>query len=112
MGDASRILHELAIWCVETMKLPDPCVGVVLDTKRRWLAGEIGNNELFMFRDRGWVDYLRWIACPDPTLSAKNVICALTTSRQHFLWEMANVRLETAVRESLGLEPMVRSTSA
>ena len=69
MADASRVLHEFALWCAETVMEhhgSDRLNGIKLDsdrrelplialrTKRRWLDGKASDYELEMVRDELW----------------------------------------------------------
>lgn len=113
MGDVSRVLHELGLWYAEEIRpsgLVDPDVETtVINTKRRWLAGEIDDQELQALRGHLNRGYLSWIADSNPLFSTYVIRMVRPGG---VIWRKVNQRLETAVRESLGLEPMVRSTSA
>lgn len=50
MADATRTLHEFAIWCaedaLEARNVTDECCWGALETKRRWLDGAATHDEL------------------------------------------------------------------
>lgn len=54
MADATAVLHEFAVWCAERAlereraagREPDPRSWAALDAKRRWLRGEISDEDL------------------------------------------------------------------
>jgi hypothetical protein len=62
MIDATNILHEFACWCAEQALLqereagrePDPRSWAAIEAKRKWLRGEITDNELADARDAAW----------------------------------------------------------
>ncbi len=47
MVDATRLMHEFAIWCVERV-----CVEPLLDVKRQWLDGQCSLEDLDRARTR------------------------------------------------------------
>ena len=54
MADATRTLHEFALWCAEralALVTPDPRSLEVLRVKRLWLDGQATNTELTAARD-------------------------------------------------------------
>ncbi len=66
MADATTVLHEFAVWCAEQAlereraagREPDARSWAALEAKRRWLRGEITNDELAAARaaarDAAW----------------------------------------------------------
>lgn len=62
MADATNVLHEFACWCAEQAMLkerevghePDPRLWAAIEAKRRWLRGEITDEELAVVRDAAW----------------------------------------------------------
>src|SRR5690606_5004549 len=66
MADATRTLHEFGLWCAEQAlqreraagREPDPRSWKALEVKRRWLAGDAGDDELAAARaaarDAAW----------------------------------------------------------
>ena len=57
-ADATRTLHEFAIWCAEQalglIKNPDPRSLEALEVKRLWLDGEATDDELAAARAAAW----------------------------------------------------------
>ena len=62
MADATRALHEFACWCAEQALLreraagrePDPRSWAAIEAKRKWLCGEISDEELDATRAAAW----------------------------------------------------------
>ena len=102
IADATRVLHELAIWCAEDAlekerragREPDRRSVEVLAVKRRWLDGQATNEELSSARDAAWcaVQEARvatreavWVAAQDAAWSATRetaLVAARAVARQ------------------------------
>jgi len=62
MADATRTLHEFAVWCAaralrkefQAGRKPDPRSYAALRVKRKWLKGEITDRELAAARAAAW----------------------------------------------------------
>ena len=58
MADATRVLHEFAIWCAEQalalIDEPDARSVEALKVKRQWLDGKATDDELTVARDAAW----------------------------------------------------------
>jgi hypothetical protein len=61
MADATRVLHEWAIWCAEQVlhlfekeRPNDQRPRLALEAKRRWLDGDISDDELDAARAAAW----------------------------------------------------------
>ncbi len=82
MADATRTLHEFAVWCARgalerqraTGHEPDPRSWAALDAKLAWLNGEITEQELAAARDaaRNAARNAAWDAAWDAARDAQN----------------------------------------
>ena len=109
MYDATRVLHEFALWCAEeALKLvdkPDPRSLEALRIKRLWLDGKATDEELAAARDAAWdAAWSAWDAARDAARDARDAAWDDARDAAWSAWDAAratqNVKLEQMIVEA------------
>ena len=116
MLDATQILHEFACQCAEDalalIAEPDPRSVAAIAAKRRWLAGEITDNELAAARaaaDAAWsaADGAAWYAARAAVVAASRRSAAWSASRDAVAAARAAARVAARAKQDARLTAMV-----
>ncbi len=103
VADATKTLHEFACWCAEQALLQaghelDPRSWVALEVKRKWLKGEVTDEELALARDAAWIaaGLVASTVITNAAWAAWAAACAAARATWDDAWDAANTASKDA----------------